>query len=423
MMLARTRAVACRRVATRRIGQRFQSTDASFQSSTASHVAAGMAGGVVVLTGGYVWYRSSGLNRLAEAAKTTQTYLDQAQQVVVEKAKNPSEALSYLRNVSKSYLGLVPGLAPYIDSTFDSFDELAEKHGDEVNAIARRGYDEIQAIVKERGKKADLETATKVMGVIQRQSRELQELAKKAGQDVFEPILEKHPEIKEKLGGGYQQLRDLAEKQGPEAQRIYDDTKKQVMEIFSKGFSQDAVSQASSLIQSKTSEVRKLGESSAQDAWKKAMDQARPYLEKLPEVRQQLEDNSGKLVSAAVAFSGGSSTQEIFEKVKSVAEAKGGVQKEKVDELKKFIMSKVDEAEERGSAGMEKGWQALETFIKTVPGGNEMLEKTPDVQVLIKLSQERGEEAKQLAQETYRDLLKVLEDKAQKAKRLAESTK
>ncbi|TFK54318.1 hypothetical protein OE88DRAFT_1624751 [Heliocybe sulcata] len=394
----------------------------------APFVGAGVAGGAVVFLGGYAYYHFSGLKTVVDTSKSAKAYLQQAHESVKEKAKNPNEALAYLRQIAKSYVGLIPGLSSYVDSTFDAFDKLAEKHGDEVNAIAKKGYDEIQGIIKENGGKADFQTATKIMNVLQKRAAELQDLAKRAGGDAVEPLFEKYPQLKEKLGGGYEQFRELVEKQGPEAKKIFDDTKKQVMEIFSKGVSQDALNQAQDLVQSKSSEIRQLAEKSAKQAWDNGLNQAAPYLDKLPEIRQTLEENATKFIAAGAAAlpTGGGditgSAKEVFDRIREVAEAKGGKQKEKVEELKKFVQDKAKEAEERGKGGMQNGWESLVSFIRMVPGGEEALEKTPNVKEFIKVSQERSDDARQLAKETYEEILRVLEEKGKKAKRMAEET-
>ncbi|EPQ57462.1 hypothetical protein GLOTRDRAFT_38540 [Gloeophyllum trabeum ATCC 11539] len=410
----------------RQTPRRFQSTTSASQNGVGAYVAAGVAGGALVAASGantgYAWYHFSGLKTIVDTSKSAKAYLQQAHATVQEKAKNPNEALAYLRQTAKTYVGLIPGLSSYVDSTFDAFDALAEKHGDEVNAIARKGYDEIQAIVGESGGKADLQTATKIMNVLQARAGELQELARRVGGDAGEQLFERYPQLREKLGGGYEQLRELVEKQGPEAKRIFDDTKKQVMQILSKGMSPEAMSQAQELVQSKVAEVRKLAESSAKQAWDSGLNQAQPYLDQLPEIRQMLEENAGKFIAAGAAAlpSGGGVAKEVFDRIREVAESKGGKQKEKVEELKRFVQEKAREAEERGKGGMSNGWESLVAFIRTVPGGQE---KTPNAKEFLKLSQERGDDAKQLAKETYEEILRVLEEKGKEAKKLAEETK
>lgn len=45
------------------------------------------------------------------------------------------------------------------------------------------------------------------------------------------------------------------------------------------------------------------------------------------------------------------------------------------------------------------------------------------MQALLTLSQSKGQDAKQLAEETYRDVLNVLREKASKAKKIVEEGK
>jgi hypothetical protein len=143
---------------------------------------------------------------------------------------NPNDALKYLRDVAKSYVFMIPGAAPYIDATFDQLDSVVQKHGEDANKITRAAYDEIQGIYGETKKKGtvDADAAMKVADVLRRRLQELYELGKQVGGDVLGDVLESHPEVKEKLGGGYEQLRGLAESKGPEAQKALEDVQKQV---------------------------------------------------------------------------------------------------------------------------------------------------------------------------------------------------
>ena len=115
--------------------------------------------------------------------------------------------------------------------------------------------------------------------------------------------------------------------------------------------------------------------------------------------------------------------QEIFKKVKETAEGDGMKNKEKLKELCDFVQKKAEEAEQQTSRQREHGWESLQDWIRTMPGGEEALKRVPDVKVFVKVSQERREDAKKLAQETYEAVLQVLEEKGQKAKQLAEEVK
>lgn len=181
---------------------------------------------------GYAWYHFSGAKTAVDASKAAANYYQETKRAIAENApKNPSEVIEFLRKNTKSYAGLIPGASSYIDSTFDTFDQLHQNHGDEVNRVLQEGYDDIHKIIQESGNGVSVETGMKVMGVLHKRMGELEEVGKKVGQDVFKTLSEKHPEIKEKLGGGYEELKDMAEKSGPEAKKILDDTLSQVGRI------------------------------------------------------------------------------------------------------------------------------------------------------------------------------------------------
>ena len=241
--------VAARRVAGRRITQRLQSTASGSQPGSAgSYVAAGIAGGGIVILGGkrpryiarvttssrgahtgYAWYHFSGAKTAVNTARQAHEYYQETKRTIAEKApKNPNEVIQFLRHTAKSYAGFVPGASKYVDSTFDTLDELHETHGEEVDKILRQGYDEIRQILKDEKSGADVQTGMKVMEVLRKSSSQLEEVGKRAGQDAFQKLGQRYPELKEKLGGGYEELRKAAEKNGPEAKRILDETTSQV---------------------------------------------------------------------------------------------------------------------------------------------------------------------------------------------------
>ncbi|THH32506.1 hypothetical protein EUX98_g1698 [Antrodiella citrinella] len=422
-MLAQRR-LATRRVAGMRTCQRFQSSSTGGPSSMATHVAAGVAGGTVVILGAYGYYHFSGAKKAIDAAKATKTYLEQTTQAIKEKApKNPNEAVAFLRSVAKSYLGVVPGASAYVDTTFDSLEELQETHGEEANKILTETYNEVQAIVKDtKGKGADLETAKRLWEVLGKSVMELQGLSKKAGVDAFSKLEEKHPQVAKTLGSGYRNLKELADKSGPEAKKVFEDTTQQLKGMFSKGFSPDVLNEARDLVQSKSTQIREAAQQTSQKAWDASLRRSSSYLEKLPEIKQLLSDHAPKFVAAGISSS--DDTNEVFDKVKEVAEEKNeSKRKERIKELKTFIQHKVEDLEEHGRGSVERGWESLQEWVKVVPGGSEAIENAPDMKVFVQLSQQKSEEAKQLAKETYDDVLKVLEEKAKKARGLVDETK
>ncbi|KAI0743833.1 hypothetical protein C8Q80DRAFT_1183375 [Daedaleopsis nitida] len=414
--------LAARRVAGRRTFQRFQSTSGTPPPSYgASHVVAGVGGGAVVLLGGYAYYHMSGAKKAVDASRTVSAYYQQTKDAVAANAPNsPNEALTQLRNFAQSYLVMIPGARSHIDAVFDTVDQLHESHGEEVDRLVSGTYQELRDIVRDANT-VDAAMAMKILEVLRKRSSELQELGKKAGKDAFGSLSEKYPQLSEKLGGGYDEFKKLVEAHGPEAKKMYEDTSRQISEIFSKGFSQDSIDQARRLIQSKTEELRKVAQSSSQAAWDGALKEAAPYLDKFPELKQLLNENADKFIAAGAAtMTGGSSgTQEVFARIKEAAQ--GDLKnKDKMKELRDFVQAKARDAEDSGSQQLERGWESLQQWIRAMPGGEDALKRMPDVKVFVKVSQEKSEDAKKLAKETYEAVLEVLEEKGKKAKRLSE---
>lgn len=191
-----------------------------------------------MLLSGYTYYHFSGVKTAVQTAQSAQDYIrdtsNRVASTVSEHAKNPSKALQKLRQVAHSYVALIPGAEAWVDSTFDVFDKVAETHGDEADRIASEAYAEIEKVIKDKGgaTNVDAGAAWKIVDVLRRKMAELGELAKGAGQTAIGPILDKHPEVRDKIGGGYDQLRSLAESHGGEAKKILDDTTKQVRFAF-----------------------------------------------------------------------------------------------------------------------------------------------------------------------------------------------
>lgn len=97
---------------------------------------------------GYSYYHFSGAKTLVDSARSVKSGVVSAKNQLVEKTPSPNEAITYLRNISKSYVALVPGASKYVDKTFDSLDELSQTHGEEVNAIVSKAVSELQDTIK-----------------------------------------------------------------------------------------------------------------------------------------------------------------------------------------------------------------------------------------------------------------------------------
>ncbi|KAG8858959.1 hypothetical protein FRB96_004779 [Tulasnella sp. 330] len=439
-MSARSQMALSRRVAmqarssvksTPRSQVRFNSSTASSSSSQtvtsagSSPFIAGIAGGCAVLMGGYAYYHLSGTKAMVESAKSVHQSLQSAKDLV-----SPNEAIKYLRNVAKSYVVLVPGAASYVDATFDGIDELHSKHKDEVDAIVNKAYDEIKKIVADG--KMDLPTAGKVFAILQEQGRELGELAAKVGGDIIGPIIDKHPELMEKIGGSWDDLKQIAgdAKDSDVAQRaqsIYDDTTKQVGELFSKGFSPDAIQRAKELIDQKTKEVKELTGKAAQEVWNKGR---KEYLDKAPEEVKSLFSDKDTMSSVLGGSGAMASAVAIWSKVKEVSTSQAGFDEKSVQGLKYLVQRKVKDAQGKGGDLKDKvgqvtfdaGWNSVKSWVKTVPGGEKAIESAEDLDVthLSALVTSKKAEAQDLIKETYSDVVAVLKEKADKAKKLAD---
>jgi len=328
-----------------RTGYRFQSTNAGASSSAyASHAVAGVAGGAVVVLTGYVWYRSSGIKTAVDVSTQVKKSLEATRDKVVDaaksSAKNPSEALQYLRRVAQSYTGLlpIPGAKKYVDETFDTFDELHEKHGEEMDGIVSESVENLQKTIKDG--RADMDTARKVYEIVGETVQKLQSVGVKMGSD----LLDKSPKFKEAVGSAYDELKGLAERGSPEAKQILEDTTSQLKDMISSG---------------------------------------KPTEEMIENARKLLKENVSK-IQQVVGSSGAVAVASNF---------------------------------------FENGWENFQAMAKTVPGGEEVLKKAPHVQALLTAVKERGDDAKQLAQETWQDVVRVLEEKGKKAEKLGKEVK
>ncbi|KAH7100201.1 hypothetical protein BKA62DRAFT_707096 [Auriculariales sp. MPI-PUGE-AT-0066] len=389
---------------------RVESTTASSQFNSSafnsSAFAAGLAGGSLVLVGGIVVYQFSDVKGYVNAANKAQKYAKQTKDNITSAVANakPADALGSLRSVVKSYSGFIPGADSYVDATFDDLQRIVDNHGDKATDIVTKAYNEARDVVSKG--QLDADTATKLASVLSKRFRELQELGVKAGEDV----LDAHPEVKEKLGGGYDQLKKLANEKGPEAKKAFEEVQSQVKDILKNGPTPENLDKIRKLLQEKTQQLRNTLEPAAREAWDGAVKTAKPYLDKVPEV--------GDLVNSNVAALAPNS-KDVFDRVKRLAEAKGDEREKLLKEFKSYVADKANQA----SDSMPLSWDKFFDYVRSVPGGSMVLEKVPNAKALEQLSKERGEDAAKLAKETWDEVLEVLSKKADKAKKLAEGTK
>ncbi|KAI0825536.1 hypothetical protein BC629DRAFT_1256457, partial [Irpex lacteus] len=370
-------------------------------SNVGTHLAAGLGGGVAVLLGAYGYYHFSGAKTAVDSAKSAHTYFQQTKASIAQNApKSPNEVLQWLRSVAKSYAGVVPGASSYVDSTFDSLDELHDTHGEELEKILQGAYDDVKAILKDvkENEQVDAKTAGRLVSVLGKRVGELNELGKKAGGDVFAKLEEKFPEAAKSIGSSYADLKGLAQRGGPEAKKLAEESIAQIQDILKTGVKgsnpQEAWTKARDLVQEKSQKLKEL-------VWDKAAEEAKEN----PEVVKLLKENRETFVKEGVSVA---SLREVLDRVRAAVKEGG-----KVGELGELVRGKARE-------GQERGWESLQEWVKVVPGGDEVRMSDVDIQALVKLSQSKSGEAKQLAEETYREILGVLKEKAGKAKKIAD---
>jgi cell division septum initiation protein DivIVA len=158
------------------------------------------------------------------------------------------------------------------------------------------------------------------------------------------------------------------------------------------GVSVEAVNKIRQIVQDKTEKLQKLGD----EAWKKGLEQAKPYLDKNPQVKELIEKNAESLKQGNIG--------EIFEKVKDA------VSSGKTDDLQEYV-KKAGEAAKNSGFG-----QQVEQYAKKLPGGSEIW---PKLQKLQQVAQSRGDEAEKILKGAYKDVAEVLQKRTEEAEKLA----
>ncbi|KAH9882045.1 hypothetical protein J1614_001216 [Plenodomus biglobosus] len=371
---------------------RFQSTGPSTAGNAGSgtHAAVGAASGAAAaVLVGYIAYRQSGIRDVVSAAQTTKSYVNSATSKIKEKTPEPNEALDWLRNAAQSYAAFIPGAKGYVNSAFDDLDAIREKHGDEVDKIVREAYDEMREILNKGD--MSLVTAHKTWDVITKHMSRIGELAGDASQQ----IMDNHPQLKEKVGGNIDKLKEYGDKYGPEAKKEVDRTWQQISDVVKTGVSASNIEKIKSIVQEKVDKLKKLGD----QAWEKGMEQAKPYLDKNPQVKKLVEENADALK--------GGDVQQLYERVKSA------VEKGDTGDLESYIKSATNKAKEAGLGDYEQ-------YIKKIPGADQIMPKLSQLQ---EAAQKHGDEAQNILKSAVSEITEVLKKRGDEAAKLAEKAK
>ncbi|KAJ5320052.1 hypothetical protein PENANT_c025G05382 [Penicillium antarcticum] len=395
-MLGRTSGPAARsarqqlRCKARFINSRFQST-ASNAASTSSNPAliGGLAGGAVAFVTGYTWYHFSGAKTLVNTSKQTQAYIDQTKQTIAQKTPEPNEAFKWVRDTIKSYAVFIPGARGYIDTVFDDLDKIRNDHGNEFDEVVKNAYMELKDLSNKEG--LNIDSASKALVVLQTHVKQLYDLAG----DAAENVLDNHPQLKEKFGGGIDQLKELGDAYGPQAKEEVDRTWQQISSILQRGASINSTEEIKNLIQEKKTKLEKLGD----EAWQKGFEEYQQYLDKSPKLKQMIEDNADTLKKG--------NPKDLWALVKESASSG------KIEDVEKYINEKVDQAKKSGLSDLNK-WQNM------LPGGSSVI---PQLQSLQAIAQNRGSEAQNVLKETVKEIQNVLEKRKEQLENIAEEGK
>lgn len=365
---------------------RFQSTSSSSSSSSSTFsteaLTGGLVGGSAVFLLGYVWYQFSGLPYIAQTASQTKKYYDSVTKKIQEKAPEPNEALQWLRETVTSYTRVIPGASQYVDTAFNDIDKVREKHSGEVDQIVRETYNDLKDVTK---KGVSFDTVTQAWEILQHAMTRIASLSGSAAQD----ILDNHPYVKSQVGPQVQQLQQMRDQYGPEAQQMIDETWKQVQDILKGGLTFQTVARIQQLVQEKTEQVKKYGD----QAWQKGLEQVKPMLDKNPQLKELVENNKSSLLQGDLS--------QLWEKVKSG----------NVDDLKSFV----EQQGQKFQGGGGGGSGMLEQALGMIPGGKEL---GPKLQQLQELSQKHGKEAEDLVKSAIEDVKKVLSQKVEEGQKL-----
>lgn len=335
----------------------------------------------------YTWYSFSGAKTAINSFQQTKRYLDDTMKKATDKAPNPNQAIQWLRQTANGYTGLIPGAQQYVDTTFDELDQISKDHNDEVNKIVQKAYNDLKQISQEKG--ASVEGVVKAWQALQTAAKDIGSLAGDVGKD----IVNRHPEVKEKFGGRFDELKRMGNQYGPEAKKKVDEAWSQLQDALKGGVGVGSIDEVRRIVDEKIQDVRKLGD----QAWDKGMEQAKPYLDKSPQVKEFVQKNQDKLKN--------SNLDELWQQVRQAAES-GNTQ-----DLEKFAKEKAGEARQRfGGANLEQYFQML-------PGSGEIGSK---LQQLKDIGEKHSDKAQQLLQETFEEVQKVLEKKVDEGRKIAD---
>jgi ABC-type transporter Mla subunit MlaD len=366
-----------------------------------------VAGGVVGAGLLYGIYSMTPTGKMARkinaAARETDKKYQQVAATIKDKAPTTDEAVDKLKQFCYSYVAWVPGGRQYVDAAFNDLAAIRESHGDEVDKIVSETYREFQDIARTG---LSLESASKAYDALANLAKKLASLSGRAA----DQILERHPQLNDKVGEPIKQLKQMGAQYGPEARKLADETWAQVNDVMASGFSTESANKVRKIVEERTQQIRKIGD----DLWEKGLEQAKPYLDKNPKLNELLSGNRDVLKQGNVTG--------LFEQIRSLGE--GG----DMGKLEAFVKQAVDKAQAAGSKASGSGstggssFAGLGQFLGTASddAGRKLQE---NLGVLTEAVSKHSAESQELLEETKEDLRKLLAEKAKKAQQIVDKAK
>lgn len=258
-----------------------------------------------------------------------------------------------------------------------------------MDEIANKAYKELKEATKSG---MSMQTAAKAWEILEKTMNDIAQLAADSAED----ILDNHPKLKESVGGNLDKLKGMADSYGPEAKKELDETYQQIKDVIKGGVSLETANKIKKVIEEKTDKVKQLGD----QAWKKGLEQTRPYLDKSPEMKKLVEENADALKQGNIG--------ELFEKVKDAASSGN------LDSLKEYAEKAKEKAKNTGVG------KSLEQYAKMIPGGSEIL---PRLQKLQEVAKTKSGDAEKVLGAAYKDVQDLLEKRIKELEGLAEDAK
>ena len=154
------------------------------------------------------------------------------------------------------------------------------------------------------------------------------------------------------------------------------------------------------LVQDKTEEVKKYGD----QAWQKGIEEAKPLLDKSPQLKELVQNNKDKLLQ-------GDLTQ-LWQKMQEAVKSGNS------DDITKFVKEQANKASQSSTGSSLSSFASgsgIEQLLNFIPGGSDISGK---LQQLQEISQKHGKEAESLVKSAVDEIKQVLSKKMEEAEKL-----